>query len=166
MEEWPQRERAPEDIIREMREMALGTDKASDEEFEASEGKHSQFGNNFYNLFLVLKTKEPKAISGQQLLDKAESLGSKWGNFIEENRGLIERINLALEKEELYRKLLSKHIELLKKGDYDLAESISSELHLESIGIAAWNALNPLLEEAAAKMREYDIDPVQFFGQS
>ncbi|OGI73085.1 hypothetical protein A3D42_02050 [Candidatus Nomurabacteria bacterium RIFCSPHIGHO2_02_FULL_41_18] len=127
-----------------------------------AEGKPKQFKNNFFILFLALRS----ASEGhtELYLKQAQKLGEKWTNFLAQNKNLISKMDPTLNALEINQKIVENTLELMRldepKAFTDIAK-IQSES--EKIRNAAWATLNPLLEEAANKMRECGIVPEKDF---
>lgn len=103
-----------------------------------------QYGNNFYMLFVAMG-RESKGVDPGLIgfyPRKGEKLyGEQWQKFLKENAALLSEISDALE------------LHVLGKGNDPEYDSD-----------AAWNVVNPLLQEAGTKMADYGIDQKKFFG--
>lgn len=133
----------------------------------SSEQSHAQYGNNFYLLFEAIRIESTHPEYGiiEIYLRRAEKLyAEQWKKFLDENASLMNEIMVALEGINNYSLLCEKYIELLRARDWDQADLFAKDTNLKSVGIAAWNVLNPLLEKAGRKMAEYGIDQEEFFG--
>lgn len=142
---------------REMVQLAQGAERFISGADLDQNKTHDQFGNNFYRLFVLL---------GQKKAAKAEKLyGEKWKKFVGENTELLGQIEQAIKGLETYDRLYKLLLWFAyTKRDERWIKRIQDELKPEEIGVAAWNKLNPLLEEASKIMEDYGIDPEEFYS--
>jgi|SRR3989344_1390915 len=131
----------------------------------------SQFGNNFHFLFLEIQISQEspeklESLSYGKLAKAENTYGDRWRNFLSINEKLVKKIvetldhvNVALELREHYAELLKSARE---SKDYTLADEFES-LGIQAVQDYAWKNLNPLLEDAAKKMRKSGIKPENFF---
>ncbi|MDP4000521.1 MAG: hypothetical protein Q8Q11_03820 [bacterium] len=157
----------------EMRELAANAPKVpmDDPRVETRE-RTIQFGNNFYLLFSQLRHLE---VGGERnefyevYLGKAEDLGDVWVKFLDDNEEFVGQIKEALAEKDQVGPLNREYVRLLKVDRSGAAADLLDEATGHPLGLMAveyhvWDRLNPLLEEAAEKMREAGIDPEQFYG--
>lgn len=161
-------EKTPEDIHQEMIALAKQFPSPSGNKLEEIEG-WTQFGNNFYTLFLALETEKLNpnlSFAERSYIRRAEKIyGEKWKKFLQENVDLLTQIQEALKPLELYSKLNNYFIELgFNPQNFDLAISISEEINLAGIHTDIWNKINPLLKQASETMARYEIDSKIFYG--
>lgn len=136
---------------------------------------HTQYGNNFYLLFLsrLRAQGSPDAEEYKKrdlisvYLTAAETTYEKqWAQFLEHNTELIIDIDAALDGVAVYAELLEEHRNLLKVAmrSKDIRPVDEFEaLGIELVGVYAWRQLNPLLEKAAEKMKDEGIALEEFF---
>jgi hypothetical protein len=161
-------ERKPEDIHREMITLAKQFPKPSGNKLEEVDG-WTQFGNNFYMLFLAMEAERlyPNSPFLERFyIRRAEKLyGEKWEKFLQENISLLANIQEALKPLELYSKLNNCFIELVfNPQNYDLAIRVSKEINLDGIHADIWNKINQLLKQASEAMALCGIDSKNFYG--
>ena len=129
---------------------------------------HTQFGNNFFLLFDSMRISEDERGALSFYVDRAKSHGDKWNRFLEQNAELIANINSVLDGLSPYNLAIGHFNDLFNEGLSNEAKAFSKaidpDLGIEALGIPQWNRLNPLLEQAADKMREVDINPQIFFS--
>lgn len=129
-----------------------------------------QFGNNFFLLFMALRSTNPEALKPlkDRFLPQTEALGEPWKQFLTDNAHLLAQFDHALHEVSIYLDLKRIYQNLLRAGKFDEAEALDSGVHpqlgIEVIGIPVWRQLNALLEQAANAMRAVGIDPLQFYG--
>lgn len=129
----------------------------------------SCFGNDFYMLFLALKSPSRYRHFIGMYADKANvRYRGVFLQFLRQNQGLLHSIYGVLDQFEIYSELKNIYDRLLADGETEKAENLSGridpELGLEAIGITVLKALNPLLQEAATKMEELGISSEDFFS--
>lgn len=140
---------------------------------------HLQFGNNFYCLFLgrlrAEKAPDPLAYRSGSMdmlpsfdLKKVETkYPEQWARFLANNSNLIKQIDKALDGNSVYSECLHHYRDLIlesrETNDFTKVDAYEA-LDVESLGVYAWRQLNPLLEEAAAKMSDEGINPKELFG--
>lgn len=126
---------------------------------------HDQHGNNFYCLFYALTEEKPEGF----YWGYAQELKRICPSFCDDNAGLIKKIIEALKLQDPYHELLWDGVrDLYKQRRDDLVDRLDQAAEhpggIEAIGIWAWDRINPLLEKAADKMREYGINPEDYYG--
>ena len=134
------------------------------------EGHHTQFGNNFFKLFVAIEEKKLNTDSDliKIYLKRAEELyGETWKKFLENNRDLIDEIEEALKRMEPYTKLVYLYTDLLYrvKASPELLDHVEKETKIKAIGVDIWNRLNPLLQRASKIMVTYGMNPEIFYGK-
>lgn len=141
---------------------------ATDDPRIESDGHYSQFGNNFINLWQLLRLEAPHDEGGAY--DRYVGLAKSqpgWETFTGTNTELIGQINEALDLLIPYEELLAKLKEIWKKRDDEaeaqLETATEHPLGCEAIRMYAWDHLNPLFAEAAARMKDFGIDPKIFY---
>lgn len=127
-----------------------------------SEEKLGIFGNNFYMLFLALKSRNDGGTKVSHYLKRAEALGEPWQRFVEQNTDLLAEINAALHDWEIHQALLELHRDLCRVGATDddidnLENAIHPTLGFDAIYIPVLRRLNPLLERALRKLNDLGI---------
>jgi hypothetical protein len=134
----------------------------------AQEPTHTQFGNNFYLLFMSLDIPQRGNHLVQIYRKPAEKLGEPWQAFLADNQPLLGDVREALTGKRPYSELLGAFIRLINRGHADVAEKLNvyaaHPIGLEAIGIHAWDRLNPLLRTASQRMEAVGIVPQQFYG--
>lgn len=149
---------------------------------ERASGCHQSFGNKFSKLFFDVFTSrehpDPEAykhtdgnLFHKQINDMERRYGPQWSTFLRDNAELIDQIERAYEGVTLFHDAIRHHAALFDKakvkGDTTLAEPQAfAALGIEEMGMYAWRQLNPLLEHAAEKMREYGIPPEEYYDQN
>ncbi len=156
---------AAETICQEMRDIAKKLPKP---ERTQNEEKHTQFGNNFYLLFLAIKYEKskPGAIIIEVYLKRIEKkYPEKWKKFLEDNTDLVAQIQEALKQYEISGELMRHYVMLLKNPKAQkLSDQIYEEINLGGIDSEIWNKLNPLLKQASEAMTLCGIKPEDFYG--
>lgn len=156
--------RTPEEAYEEIVRLLETAPRATDAEMSVAK-THTQFGNNFCLLFISMQRDDPEDVLVECYLEPARALGDPWTRFVSNNGELIGKIFEALKAKIVYGEILSAFGNILKSGSEDLLTKIQAlNEDMESVGVAAWSKLNPLLAEAAEKMREEGIQPEEFFS--
>jgi hypothetical protein len=153
-----------ERICQEIREIAKKLPKP---EHTENEQKHTQFGNNFYYLFLTNMEKENLDSSFVEIYaGKArKKYGQIWEKFLKDNSDLTNKINEVLKQQEIMSQLMERYVRLLRnQKTWELSDQISEEINLKGIGSYIWNRLNPLLKQASEIMARCGIKPEDFYG--
>lgn len=145
---------------------------------EEWENGHEQFGSNFYCLFIsrlgAEKAPDPQQyrredIFAQKYLRRAEiEYQQEWAAFLGHNNDLVRQIDTALDGVFIYLEIKHHYKDLLnnemnENQDISSADAFAA-LGFEEVGICAWRQLNPLLEQASAKMVDEGINPKEFFS--
>ena len=162
---------SPEKINRRQRmlDLAKSASKVSPEELHRG-SRIERFGNNFYLLFLArrIERENPEDITVNIYLRRAEALDRPWRDFLERNTGLLLAIDQALQEAEIYFALMDYCTDLGNSGQYNAMTefmwSVDPQFGLIPIGMAVWDKLNPLLEQAAGAMQQVGINPQEFSG--
>jgi hypothetical protein len=157
-----------ERIFAEMLALAKTVGALGAKHAEGGVANHKQFGNNFYLIFESLKrqkTDPDAAIVTVYLRRMEKKYRAKWKRFLKENTDLIKEIQEVLEQKKQYDELLSLFMKLLRNPKAKhLVERVGKEINFESVGVKAWNKINPLLERASVIMNTYGIEAEEFYG--
>ncbi|MGZ6005549.1 MAG: hypothetical protein ACXWLH_05390 [Candidatus Saccharimonadales bacterium] len=149
---------------------ALPKPPLDDPRITSGEGyKHSQFGNNFYLLWLSLRSDIPHSPFIDEIYgDRARALPG-WGPFLVGAHEPVRKLFTVMS--DLYAPAEEVNSYLYQIINEDDAESIKAmkEAVAHPFGLNAqvayvWDAMNPALEEVADAMKEYGLDPEQFYG--
>lgn len=129
--------------------------------------------NNFYFIFQQNKNKKigkfDEEIWTKDRLDRLEGeFKEQWRKFLEENSDLIRNIEQILGELDITREAESFSIDLIKMGirneEIEIMErGVLEEVRLGEVQNYIWSRLNPLLNQAWEKMKEYGIPPEEFF---
>ncbi len=142
----------------------LGIARSIPAPIAAATERIEQFGNNFFLLFLELKNGE----DNMYLQRAKEKYGDKWGKFLTDNGVLVDEILKALDKIEIYSKLLNLYSKLLfdskSRPSRQFAERVAGNTKFNEIGVDAWKVLNPLLKQASEAMIVCGIKPEDFYS--
>lgn len=146
--------------------ITIAIDRAKDlpraqERLDSGE-KLGEFGNNFYMLFLALKSRSDGGTKCSHYLKKAEAWGEPWQRFVEQNTDLLAQINTALHDWEIHQALHELRRDLFRVGATDddidnLEHVIHPTLGFDAIYIPILRCLNPLLEQALRELNDLGI---------
>lgn len=156
-----------EKICQEMIELAAKLPKPEE---GVNKEQMTQFGNNFYLVFLsffgdkVTSISEKKAIStidpmAEIYLKRAEDHGEKWQKFLANNAVLVEDIMTVMEEQAIFSQLMDRLAKLENNPKtFALGRRVKKEIDLRGRGVTIWKKLNPLLEQANVAMAKEGID--------
>ncbi|GEM_PF-4697979 len=138
---------------------------------EVERGGPVYYGTNFFQLIEAIRMKRageqpPEGYLVMRYLERAESYGAAWENFLREKGELIDALVTALENSKSYSELCRYGLALSRgeiggQPDFERAQEIGDIA--APIGVYYLREINKLLEVAEQEMERFGIDARDFY---